>query len=64
MEREGKREKILEARLREIRLKMRQAEEGSPRHSVGEPDPSVGDRDLIEATQEYNQIVKKELAAM
>ncbi|XP_061706639.1 dynein axonemal intermediate chain 2-like [Cydia pomonella] len=63
-ERETKREKILEARLREIRLKQRQAEEGSPRHSLGLDDPSVGDRDLAEATQDYLNVVKKELAAM
>ncbi|XP_063392962.1 dynein axonemal intermediate chain 2-like [Cydia fagiglandana] len=64
LERETKREKILEARLREIRLKQRQAEEGSPRHSLGVDDPSAGDRDLAEATQDYFNVVKKELAAM
>ncbi|XP_022112334.2 dynein axonemal intermediate chain 2 isoform X1 [Pieris rapae] len=63
-ERESKRERILEARMREIRLKLRQAEEGSPAASVTEFDPSVGDRDLAEATSEYMQGVKKELAAM
>lgn len=64
LERESKRERILEARMREIRLKLRQAEEGSPAASVTEFDPSVGDRDLAEATADYMQAVKKELAAM
>ncbi|XP_063839163.1 dynein intermediate chain 3, ciliary-like [Ostrinia nubilalis] len=64
LEREAKRERILEARLREIRLKMRQAEEGSPTHSIGEPDPAVGDRDLADAAAEYTALVKKEMASM
>ncbi|KAJ0181519.1 hypothetical protein K1T71_002241 [Dendrolimus kikuchii] len=63
-EREAKRERILEARLREIRLKQRQAEEGSPKGSVGELEPTLGDRDLAEAAQQYLQHVKKELAAI
>lgn len=66
LEREAKREKILEARLREIRLKLRQAEEGagSPRHSLGDSDPTMGDRDLVEATAEYYNVVKKELTSL
>ncbi|CAG4991625.1 unnamed protein product [Colias eurytheme] len=63
-EREAKRERILEARMREIRLKLRQAEEGSPAASVSDFDPAAGDRDLAEATADYMQAVKKELAAM
>lgn len=63
-EREARRERILEARLREIRLKQRQAEEGSPRGSVGEPEPWLGDRDLADAAADYMQHVKKELAAL
>lgn len=63
-DRESKRERILETRMREIRLKLRQAEEGSPRTSLGEPDPAAGDRDLAEATADYMQQAKKELAAM
>ncbi|CAK1550175.1 unnamed protein product [Leptosia nina] len=63
-ERESKRERILEARMREIRLKLRQAEEGSPAASVTEFDSSAGDKDLAEATAEYVQAVKKELAAL
>jgi dynein intermediate chain 2, axonemal len=64
LERESKRERILEARLREIRLKMRQAEEGSPTHSIGEPDPATGDRDLHEASADYFAQVKKEIASL
>ncbi|XP_053602327.1 dynein intermediate chain 3, ciliary-like isoform X2 [Plodia interpunctella] len=63
-ERESKRERILEARLREIRLKQRQAEEGSPVPSTTDMDAAIGDRDLAEATAEYLGVVKKELAAM
>ncbi|XP_072936986.1 dynein axonemal intermediate chain 2-like [Epargyreus clarus] len=61
-ERESKRERILEARMREIRLKLRQAEEGSVA-SAGEQEP-VGDRDLADAAAEYLQAVRKELAAI
>lgn len=60
MEREAKRERILEARMREIRLKQRQAEEGSPAASLSELDPSLGDKDLAEAALEYLAQVKKE----
>lgn len=63
-DRESKRERILEARLREIRLKMRQAEEGSPKASATDIDPTQNDRDLAEATADYQSQVKKELAAM
>lgn len=61
-ERESKRERILEARMREFRLKLRQAEEGSVA-SAGEAEP-VGDRDLADAAAEYLQAVRKELAAI
>ncbi|GBP14928.1 Dynein intermediate chain 2, axonemal [Eumeta japonica] len=64
-ERESKRERILEARLREIRLKLKQAEE--PPAVVGSAlaiDPTVGDRDLLQAQAEYFQIAKKEFQSM
>ncbi|XP_026490548.2 dynein intermediate chain 3, ciliary-like [Vanessa tameamea] len=61
-ERESKRERILEARMREFRLKLRQAEEGSPTVAASELELAVGDRDLAEAAAEYAQLVKKELA--
>ncbi|KAH9636220.1 hypothetical protein HF086_007172 [Spodoptera exigua] len=63
LERESKRERILEARLREIRLKQRQAE-GSPVHSSTDLDATLGDRDLHEAAQEFLQVTRKELAAL
>ncbi|XP_022836289.1 dynein intermediate chain 2, axonemal-like, partial [Spodoptera litura] len=63
LERESKRERILEARLREIRLKQRQAE-GSPVHSVSDMEATLGDRDLNEAAQEFMQITRKEFAAL
>ncbi|CAH0603561.1 unnamed protein product [Chrysodeixis includens] len=63
LERESKRERILEARLREIRLKQRQAEEGSPDASLAHEDLAAGDRDLQEASTEYFAIIKKELTA-
>lgn len=63
-ERESKRERILEARTRELRLKMRQAEEGSPAASVASMEQAIGDRDLAEATGDYMAQVKKELLAM
>ncbi|KAI5644748.1 dynein intermediate chain 3, ciliary [Phthorimaea operculella] len=62
-ERESKRERILEARLREIRMKHRQQEEGSPVTSLTDVDPTVGDKDLAEASADYIAQVKKELAA-
>ncbi|VVD01109.1 unnamed protein product [Leptidea sinapis] len=65
-DRESKRERILEARMREIRLKLRQAEEGivSPQGSLTDMEFAAGDKDLYEATTEYMQTVKKELASM
>lgn len=56
LDRENKRERILEARMRELRLKMRQ-DHGGPQ--VTESDPTAGDKDLIEATTEYEQTVKE-----
>lgn len=47
--------------MREIRLKMRQAEEGSPRASLTEPELPF---DVNAVTAEYFAIVKKELAAL
>ncbi|KAJ8725983.1 hypothetical protein PYW07_000681 [Mythimna separata] len=64
LEREAKRERILETRMREIKLKQRQAEEGSPVRVSSEVDTTVGDRDLLDAAQEYMQLAKKELAAL
>ncbi|CAH1645244.1 unnamed protein product [Spodoptera littoralis] len=62
LERESKRERILEARLREIRLKQRQAEESSPAPSLSSLDAAAaGDNDLHQATAEFFSIVKKEL---
>ncbi|KOB66868.1 putative dynein intermediate chain 3, ciliary, partial [Operophtera brumata] len=64
-DREAKRERILEARLREIRLKIRQAEEGSPKAgSATELDYALGDKDLAEATTNYMQQVKRELTML
>lgn len=60
-ERESKRERILEARMREFRLKLRTAGEGSP---VASDTEVTGDRDLSDAATEYMHLVKKELAAM
>lgn len=64
LDREAKRERILEARMREIRLKQRQAEEGSPVASLSELDAAVGDKDLAEAALEYLSQVKKEQGSM
>lgn len=66
LEREAKRERILEARLREIRLKQRQAEEGVGMESEADPatEAAIGDRDLAEAGGTYIQQVKRELAAI
>ena len=64
LERESKRERILEARMREIKVKQRQAEEGSPAHSASEVDATIGDKDLADAQFEYMQVAKKELAAL
>lgn len=62
-ERESKRERILEARMREFRLKLRQAEEGSPAAAASAQDLAAGDRDLADAANEYALVVKKELAS-
>ncbi|KAJ8729777.1 hypothetical protein PYW08_001358 [Mythimna loreyi] len=64
LEREAKRERILEARMREIKLKQRQAEEGSPVRVTSEVDTTVGDKDLADAALEYMQVAKRELAAL
>ncbi|XP_026316766.1 dynein intermediate chain 3, ciliary [Hyposmocoma kahamanoa] len=55
LERENKRERILEARMRELRLRMRQDRDGGPQ--VNESDPTANDKDLEEATAEYTQMV-------
>nr|XP_034825021.1 dynein intermediate chain 3, ciliary-like [Maniola hyperantus] len=61
LERESRRERILESRLRELRLRQRQAEEGSVAASASSaPD----DRDLADAAAEFAALVKKELAAL
>ncbi|VVC90885.1 unnamed protein product [Leptidea sinapis] len=57
LDRENKRERILEARMRELRLKMRQDRDGPPQ--VAESDPTVNDRDLEEATADYMQTVSE-----
>ncbi|XP_038206182.1 dynein intermediate chain 3, ciliary [Zerene cesonia] len=56
LERENKRERILEARMRELRLKMRQDRDVG--QQAAETDPAGNDRDLEEATVEYMQTVK------
>lgn len=55
LDRENKRERILEARMRELRLKMRQG--GNANEPAVETDPSMNDRDLEEATAEYMQTI-------
>ncbi|XP_022829905.1 dynein intermediate chain 3, ciliary isoform X2 [Spodoptera litura] len=55
LDRENKRERILEARMRELRLKMRQG--GNANEPAVETDPSMNDRDLEEATTEYMQTI-------
>ncbi|XP_045784511.1 dynein axonemal intermediate chain 2-like isoform X2 [Maniola jurtina] len=64
LERESKRERILETRLREIRLRQKQAEEGSLAASASSVERTAGDRDLADAGAEYAALVKKELATM
>ncbi|XP_028039027.1 dynein intermediate chain 3, ciliary isoform X1 [Bombyx mandarina] len=54
-DRENKRERILEARMRELKLKMRQDRDGGPQNQ--ENDASTNDRDLEEATAEYVQTI-------
>ncbi|XP_013190497.2 dynein intermediate chain 3, ciliary [Amyelois transitella] len=57
LERENKRERILEARMRELRLKMRQG--GDTGQPAPDSDHIVSDRDLEEATAEYMQAVNE-----
>ncbi|XP_049873987.1 dynein intermediate chain 3, ciliary [Pectinophora gossypiella] len=57
LERENKRERILEARARELRLRMRQDRDGG--QQMGDNDPTSNDRDLEEATAEYVQSVNE-----
>ncbi|XP_049881282.1 dynein axonemal intermediate chain 2-like [Pectinophora gossypiella] len=64
IDRETKRERILEARAREIRVKQKQADEASPAASITDLEQTIGDHDLNEATTDYMQILKKELASM
>ncbi|CAG9136387.1 unnamed protein product [Plutella xylostella] len=58
LDREVRRERIIEARLREIKLKLKAEDESV--HSLGIPDPSLDDADIIEATTDFFNIVKKE----
>ncbi|XP_023938996.2 dynein axonemal intermediate chain 2-like [Bicyclus anynana] len=60
LERESRRERVLEARARELRLKLRQAEEGSAAASEEPPD----ERALADAAAEYAALVRRELAAL
>uniref|UniRef100_A0A2A4JFG7 Uncharacterized protein n=1 Tax=Heliothis virescens TaxID=7102 RepID=A0A2A4JFG7_HELVI len=62
LERESRRERILEARLREIRLRQRQAEEATPVESLASLDATVDD--LQHHAAEYFAQVKKEHAAL
>ncbi|XP_052754975.1 dynein axonemal intermediate chain 2-like [Galleria mellonella] len=55
LERENKRERILEARMRELRLKMRQDRDGGQPQT--ETDPTSYDREIEEATAEYMQTI-------
>lgn len=57
LERENKRERILEARMREMRLRMRQDRDGA--QQVTETDHTANDRDLEEATAEYMQTISE-----
>ncbi|XP_037973783.2 dynein intermediate chain 3, ciliary [Plutella xylostella] len=57
LDRENKRERILEARMRELRLRMRQDRDGGA--AAAESDPTAGDKDLVEATAEYEQTVSE-----
>ncbi|CAK1586260.1 unnamed protein product [Parnassius mnemosyne] len=61
LERENKRERILEARMRELRLKMRQDRDGG-QAQVTESDATNNERDLEEATAEYNQTINELMA--
>nr|XP_049708361.1 dynein intermediate chain 3, ciliary-like isoform X1 [Helicoverpa armigera] len=62
LDRESRRERILEARLREIRLKQRQAEEASPAPSLASLDAPP--EDLHHLAADYFAQVKKEHAAL
>ncbi|XP_023946165.2 dynein intermediate chain 3, ciliary [Bicyclus anynana] len=57
LERENKRERILEARMREIRLRMRQDRDGG--QQLADNESCVSDKDLEEATTEYLQTVSE-----
>ncbi|CAG5025617.1 unnamed protein product [Parnassius apollo] len=61
LERENKRERILEARMRELRLKMRQ-DRDCGQAQVTESDATNSDRDLEEATAEYNHTINELMA--
>lgn len=57
LERENKRERILEARMRELRLKMRQDRDCG--QQTTDNDPTSNDKDLEEATADYMQTVSE-----
>ncbi|KAI8426341.1 hypothetical protein MSG28_005197 [Choristoneura fumiferana] len=57
LDRENKRERILEARMREMRLRMRQDRDGAQQNT--ETDHTANDRDLEEATTEYMQTISE-----
>lgn len=57
LERENKRERILEARMREMRLRMRQDRDGG--QMAQDNDPTANDKDLAEATADYMQTVNE-----
>lgn len=63
-ERESKRERILEARMREIRLKMKVRSGQAPGGGAGATDQISGnDQDVLDAETEFRQIVEKEAKA-
>ncbi|KAJ8725984.1 hypothetical protein PYW07_000682 [Mythimna separata] len=64
LEREARRERILEARLREIKLRLRKAEEPSPAASLASADGAAADADLEAAAAEYAAVVRKELTGL
>ncbi|KAL0822625.1 hypothetical protein ABMA28_004658 [Loxostege sticticalis] len=57
LDRENKRERILEARMRELRLKMRQDRDNGQQTS--DSDATGTDRDLEEASSEYMQMISE-----
>ena len=60
-ERESKRERILEARMRELRLKMKVRSGQAPGGGAGATDQISGnDQDIFDAEVEFRQIVEKE----